>query len=111
MLEWFYHKSWVTFNFWGQRYICKKNNIIEKGLLEKVFPTELVEYFEITDYQELCSLPDKLEYIVVTFKERNELPNDNVLKLLVDFHHFELHNFTHVYIVVADWLHINLGSR
>ena len=66
---------WVTFNFWGQRYICKKNNIIEKGLLEKVFPTELVEYFEITDYQELCSLPDKLEYIVVTFKERNELPN------------------------------------
>jgi hypothetical protein len=49
--------------------------IIEKGLLEKVFPTELVEYFEITDYQDLCSIQDKLEYIVVTFKERNELPN------------------------------------
>ena len=53
----------------------KKNKLIEKGLLEKVFPTELVEYFEITDYQDLCSVADKLEYIIVTFKERNKLPN------------------------------------
>lgn len=40
-----------------------------------IFPSELVEYFEITDYKELCSVSDKLEYIVVEFKERNELPN------------------------------------
>jgi hypothetical protein len=59
----------------GDKLYLKKNKIIEKGLLEKVFPTELVEYFEITNYQELCSIQDKLEYIIVTFKERNELPN------------------------------------
>jgi len=35
----------------------------------------LVEYYEITGYQELCSVHDKLEYIVVDFTERNELPN------------------------------------
>jgi hypothetical protein len=34
-----------------------------------------VEYFEMTNYQELCSVQDKLEYIVVDFVERNELPN------------------------------------
>jgi hypothetical protein len=36
-----------------------------------VFPSELAEYFEITDYQELCSAADKLEYIIVEFKERH----------------------------------------
>lgn len=40
-----------------------------------IFPSELVEYFAITDYQELCSVADKLEYIIVDFKERNDLPN------------------------------------
>ena len=35
----------------------------------------MVEYFEITKYQELCSVQDKLEYVVVEFVERNELPN------------------------------------
>ena len=35
----------------------------------------MVEYYEITGYQELCSVHDKLEYIVVDFTERNELPN------------------------------------
>ena len=49
--------------------------VIEKKLLEKVFPSELVEYFEITDYQELCSVQDKMEYVVIEFTERNELPN------------------------------------
>lgn len=34
-----------------------------------------MEYFEITDYRELCSVQDKLEYIVIDFTERNELPN------------------------------------
>lgn len=35
----------------------------------------MVEYFELSSYQELCSVQDKLEYIVVDFIERNELPN------------------------------------
>jgi len=48
---------------------------IEKDFIEKIFPLELVEYFEITDYQELCSMQDKLEFIIVDFVERNELPN------------------------------------
>jgi hypothetical protein len=48
---------------------------IEKDFIEKIFPSELVEYFEITDYQELCSMQDKLEFIIVDFVERNELPN------------------------------------
>lgn len=48
---------------------------MEKGLIEKIFPSELVKYFEITDYQELCSVSEKLAYIIVEFKERNELPN------------------------------------
>lgn len=34
-----------------------------------------MEYFEITEYRELCSVQDKLEYIVIDFTERNELPN------------------------------------
>lgn len=49
--------------------------VIEKKLLEKVFPSELVEYFEITDYHELCSVQDKQEYVLIEFTERNELPN------------------------------------
>ncbi len=44
-------------------------------MLEKIFPAELVEYFELSNYQELCSVQDKLEYIIVDFIERNELPN------------------------------------
>jgi hypothetical protein len=44
-------------------------------LIEKVFPSELVEFFEITNYQELCSIQDKLEYIIIDFTERNDLPN------------------------------------
>jgi hypothetical protein len=34
-----------------------------------------VEFFEITTYQELCSIQDKLEYIIIDFTERNDLPN------------------------------------
>lgn len=49
--------------------------VIETSLLEKIFPQELVEYFAITGYQELCSIQDKLEYIIIDFTERNELPN------------------------------------
>ena len=48
---------------------------MEKRLLEKIFPTELVKYFAITNYQELCSIQDKIEFIIVDFVERNELPN------------------------------------
>ena len=48
---------------------------IGKDLIEKIFPIELVGYFEITDYQVLCSMQDKLEFIIVDFVERKELPN------------------------------------
>lgn len=53
----------------------EKNKVIENGFIEKIFPSELVDYFEITGYQELCSIQDRLEYIIVDFTERNELPN------------------------------------
>jgi len=49
--------------------------VIDKQFLEKIFPAELVEFFEISGYQELCSVEDKLEYIIVDFTERNDLPN------------------------------------
>jgi hypothetical protein len=58
-------KSFVGSNLIsGDKLYLHKKKIIEKGLLEKVFPSELVEYFEMTNYQELCSVQDKLEYIV-----------------------------------------------
>jgi hypothetical protein len=34
-----------------------------------------LEYFEITNYQVLCSVKEKLEYWLIDFQERNELPN------------------------------------
>ncbi|MFO0448541.1 MAG: hypothetical protein ACK52I_07740, partial [Pseudomonadota bacterium] len=49
--------------------------VIDNQFLEKIFPVELVEFFEISSYQELCSVEDKLEYIIVDFTERNDLPN------------------------------------
>jgi hypothetical protein len=48
---------------------------METKLLEKIFPSELVEYFELTNYIELCSIADKLEYVIIDFTERNEFPN------------------------------------
>ena len=36
--------------------------------------------------------------------------NDHVAELLVDFHHLELHGLVHVYVVVADGLHVDLRT-
>jgi hypothetical protein len=55
---------------------------IGKDLIEKIFPIELVGYFEITDYQELCSMQDKLEFIIVDFVERTNCRMDLVLKIM-----------------------------
>ncbi len=34
-----------------------------------------MEYFEISNFQELCSVKDKLEYWLIDFEEKNNLPN------------------------------------
>ena len=34
-----------------------------------------MDYFEITGFQELCSVKDKLEYWLIDFGEKNDLPN------------------------------------
>ncbi len=34
-----------------------------------------MDYFAITDHQQLCSVADKLEYWLIDFDEKNELPN------------------------------------
>lgn len=34
-----------------------------------------MEYFEIFNFQELCSVKDKLEYWLIDFEEKNFLPN------------------------------------
>jgi len=34
-----------------------------------------MEYFQISNFQELCSVKDKLEYWLIDFEEKNDLPN------------------------------------
>src|SRR3982751_5660140 len=34
-----------------------------------------MEYFEITDFQTLCSLENRKEYWLIDFEEKNDLPN------------------------------------
>ena len=34
-----------------------------------------MEYFEITGHLQLCSVADKLEYWLIDFDEKNEIPN------------------------------------
>ena len=34
-----------------------------------------MEYFQISGFQELCSVKDKLEYWLIDFEEKNDLPN------------------------------------
>lgn len=34
-----------------------------------------MDYFEIRQHQQLCSVADKLEYWLIDFDERNEIPN------------------------------------
>jgi hypothetical protein len=47
---------------------------IDKKLLQEFFPFELMEYFEITGYQILGSVAEKLEYWLIDFEEKNVLP-------------------------------------
>ena len=34
-----------------------------------------MEYFQLSSFQELCSVKDKLEYWLIDFEEKNDLPN------------------------------------
>lgn len=40
-----------------------------------MFPSELMDYFEIVFFETLCSVEKKKEYIIIEFKEKNSLPN------------------------------------
>jgi hypothetical protein len=46
----------------------------ELHLLHQLFPSELMGYFIITNFQTLCNVESKQEYLVIEFEERNELP-------------------------------------
>lgn len=48
---------------------------INLQLLHQLFPSELMEYFEIVFFHTLCSIEKKKEYYIIEFEERNELPN------------------------------------
>ena len=55
----------------------KKNTIetISIQLLRQFFPSELMEYFDITKFEMLCSVELKKEYWLIDFDEKNELPS------------------------------------
>lgn len=48
---------------------------IDIKLLHQLFPSELMDYFIISDFQTLCSIENKKEFWVIDFEEKNELPN------------------------------------
>ena len=41
-----------------------------------MFPSELMDYFFISNYELLCSLETKSEYWEIEFEEKNELPRE-----------------------------------
>ena len=43
-------------------------------LLHQLFPSELMDYFVITDFQTLCNIEARQEYLVIEFEEKNNLP-------------------------------------
>jgi len=47
----------------------------ELKLFHQLFPSELMEYFMIADFQTLCSLENRKEYWLIDFEEKNDLPN------------------------------------
>ena len=47
---------------------------IDITLLHQLFPSDLMDYFIISGFQILCSLPTKTEYWLIDFQEKNELP-------------------------------------
>jgi hypothetical protein len=44
-------------------------------LVTHLFPSELMSYFRITDFQTLCNVEAKQEYRAMEFEEKNKLPN------------------------------------
>lgn len=44
------------------------------NFFNEIFPSELLQYFEITNYEVLCSVSDKQEYWLIDMDEKNELP-------------------------------------
>lgn len=44
------------------------------NLLQHFFPKELTDYFSISHVETLCSLETKEEYLVISFEERNNIP-------------------------------------
>lgn len=43
-------------------------------MFSQIFPEELAEYFDITGFETLCNIELKTEYLVVSFEEKNEIP-------------------------------------
>ena len=43
-------------------------------LLHQLFPSELMDYFVITDFQTLCNVETRQEYLVIEFEEKNNIP-------------------------------------
>lgn len=55
-----------------------KKKVIEATdhkLLQELFPSELMDYFIITNFETLCSVEIKQEYWLIDFEEKNEVPN------------------------------------
>ncbi len=49
--------------------------MIDKNLIQQLFPEELTIHFDISTYEILCSLETKEEYWLITFEEKNILPD------------------------------------
>lgn len=47
---------------------------IDIKLLHSLFPSELMNYFKIVEFQLLCNVETKEEFWVIEFEEKNELP-------------------------------------
>lgn len=55
--------------------MIKKAIELTAQLLQEFFPSELMDYFTITNYVTLCSIEIKQEYWLIDFEEKNEIPN------------------------------------
>ena len=47
-------------------------------MLQQFFPSELMDYFNISSFETLCNVEKKKEYLVIEFEEKNEIPNGYV---------------------------------
>ena len=43
-------------------------------LLHQLFPSDLMDYFIISEFQTLCSVQTRTEYWLIDFREKNDLP-------------------------------------